>query len=135
MTLGVDTNVLVRYLLGDDRRQAEAARAAIMDALAAEAPLLVSLITLIETEWVLRSRAALSKGEVLTVFKQLLEARDIAFEDESVVERAIYMFEKSRADFPECLMAAQYQRLGCEAMLTFDAQAAKLPGGRLLASQ
>ncbi len=132
MTLGVDTNVLVRYLLGDDRRQAEAARSAVMGSLAAGTPLLVSLITLIETEWVLRSRAALPKSEVLTVFKQLLEARDIAFENESVVERAIYMFENGRADFAECLMVAQYHHLGCDAMLTFDAKAARLPGCQLL---
>jgi predicted nucleic-acid-binding protein len=130
--VGLDTNVLVRFLLRDDRRQAEAARAAIAGAVASGTPILVSLLTLLETEWVLRARAGIGKRGVIALFKMLLEARDIVFDQEEVVEEALYTFENGRADFAECLMAAHYRRLGCDAMLTFDMKAAKLPGGRLL---
>ena len=132
MVRGLDTNVIVRFLLRDDRRQAEAARAAIEEAQASGEPAIVSLVTLAETEWVLRANAKLSKTDVLAIFRQLLEARDLLFESEEVVEEAVFLYENSRADFAECLMLAQYRRMGCTAMLTFDARAAKLPGAELI---
>lgn len=131
--LGLDTNVIVRFLLRDDRRQAAAARAAIEAAVANGEPALVSLVTLAETEWVLRSSAKVGKPEVLAMFKQLLEAHDLAFESEDAIEEALFSYEHSKADFAECLMLAQYRRMGCIAMLTFDAKAAKLPGAELIA--
>ena len=131
---GLDTNVLIRFLLRDDRRQAAAARAAIEQALATGEPAVISLVTLAETEWVLRSRAKLGKHALLAVFKQLLEARDRLFESEEAVEEAVFSYEHSKADFAECLMLAQYRRMGCAAMLTFDARAAKLPGVELIAA-
>jgi predicted nucleic-acid-binding protein len=129
---GLDTNVIVRFLLRDDRQQATAARAKIEEALASGEPALVSLVTLAETEWVLRSNAKLSKAEVLAIFRQLLEARDLLFESEESVEEAIFLYDRSKADFAECLMLAHYRRMGCTAILTFDARAAKLPGAELV---
>jgi predicted nucleic-acid-binding protein len=96
-------------------------------------PLVVSLITLLETEWVLRATAKLDKARVVRELYGLLDSGDIAFESEPVVQLALDVYEDSNADFAECLMIAQYQRLGCNTMLTFDARAAKLPGGELLA--
>jgi predicted nucleic-acid-binding protein len=130
---GLETNVLVRFLLRDDRRQAAAARAAIEAAVAGGEPAAVSLVTLAETEWVLRARAKLNKAAVLAVVKQLLETRELLFESEEAVEEALFLYEQSKADFAECLMLAQYRRMGCSGMLTFDARAAKLPGAELIA--
>ncbi|HEY5239586.1 MAG TPA: type II toxin-antitoxin system VapC family toxin [Rhizomicrobium sp.] len=129
---GLDTNVLVRFLLRDDPLQASAAKSAIDRAIAAGEPLLIGLLTILETEWVLRARAGLDKLAIVGVFKQLLEARDLLFENEGVLEHALYVFENSNADFADCLMMARYQDLGCAAMLTFDARAAKIPGCELL---
>ncbi len=129
---GLDTNVLVRFLLRDDRRQAKAAKIAIVNALAAGEPLLLSLLTLLETEWVLRARARFDRNSIIRIFRQLLESRDLLFESEAAVEQALYHFEEGKAEFADCLMIAQYQYLGCATMLTFDAGAAKLPGGELL---
>jgi len=129
---GLDTNVLVRFLLRDDPRQAKAAQDAIARAIAAGEPLVIGLLTTLETEWVLRTRARYGKTAILAVFKQLLETRDVEFENEDVFEQALYDFENGRADFADCLMIAQYRRLGCVAMLTFDIHAARIPGGELL---
>lgn len=125
---GLDTNVLVRFLLKDDVRQARLAKAEIDRAKEAEETLLVSLLTILETEWVLRARAGLEKAEIIRAFKQLLEARDLAFDDEAALEGALYAYENSKADFAECLMMAHYRGLGCSAMLTFDTAAGKVPG-------
>jgi predicted nucleic-acid-binding protein len=129
---GLDTNVLVRVLLRDDRRQARAAEAAIDRALAAGEPLLVSLLTILETEWVLRTRGGLDKAAIIRTFKSLLEARDLSMEDEDVLEQALYTFEDGSADFADCLILARYLRSGCASMLTFDFRAAKLAGAEQL---
>ena len=128
MMYGLNTNVLVRYLLRDDRKQAEQAKKAIEKALASGEPLVVSLLTMLETEWVLRSCAGLDKKTLITTFRMLLEVRDLRIEQEETLEEALYLYENNNADFADCLMTARYTRLGCKAMLTFDRKAASLPG-------
>jgi predicted nucleic-acid-binding protein len=128
LMFGLDTNVLVRYLLGDDREQAEQARMAIDQALLSGEPVVICLLTLLETEWVLRSCAALEKRGVIATFRMLLEARDLKIEEEETLEEALFLYDNHSADFADCLMAAHYTRLGCSAMLSFDRKAAQLPG-------
>jgi predicted nucleic-acid-binding protein len=91
-------------------------------------PILVSLLVLLETEWVLRSRYELAKAEILTTFSTLLDAADLTFEDEPSVESALYSWKDSAADFADCLIEARNRRLGCEATATFDGKALKLAG-------
>jgi predicted nucleic-acid-binding protein len=124
---GLDTNILVRYLLGDDREQAEQAKMAIGRALSSGEPVVVCLLTLLETEWVLRSRAALGKREIIATFRMLLEARDLKIEEEETLEEALFLYDNHAADFADCLMAAHYTRLGCSSMLSFDRKATQLP--------
>lgn len=125
---GLDTNVLVRFLLKDDQVQAKAAE----EAIASGEPIRVSLLTILETEWVLRSAAGLDKHTIIRTFKALLETRELEFESEAILEQALYDFENFAADFADCLMLATYRATGCSAMLTFDAKAARLPGATLL---
>lgn len=111
--VGIDTNVLVRFIVRDDQQQAEAAKAAIGRAMVANEPLAVSLLTILETEWVLCSRYRFDKEVVVRTFKMLLEAGDVLIEGEETLEQALYLFEDSSADFADCLMVARYQRMGC----------------------
>ncbi len=126
--LGLDTNVLIRYLMQDDQRQYEKAKRLIHREAGNGEPVLISLLVLLEIEWVLRSRYGLSKAEVLAAFSALLEAADLAFEDETSVEYALYSWKNSSADFADCLIEARNRRLGCRATATFDAKALKLAG-------
>jgi len=132
MMYGLDTNVLVRFLVLDDEQQTAAAQAAMEKAAAAAQPLVVSLLSILETEWVLRSRYRFCKETVVRTFKALLETRDLLIDDEGVLEQALYLYENSSADFADCLMISRYGRIGCAAMLTFDTRAAQVPGGQLL---
>jgi predicted nucleic-acid-binding protein len=66
--LGIDTNVLVRYLVRDDQAQYEKARRLIDRELSKGEPVLVSLLVLLETEWVLRSRYDLAKADLVATF-------------------------------------------------------------------
>jgi predicted nucleic-acid-binding protein len=126
--LGVDTNVLVRYLVRDDQLQFKKARRVIKRAADRSEPVLVSLLVMLETEWVLRSRYELSKPEILSAFSALLDVADLAFEDEPSVEHALYSWKDSIADFADCLIDARNQQLGCQATVTFDAKALQLAG-------
>ena len=126
--LGVDTNVLVRYLTRDDQPQYEKARRLIDRGMNKGEPVLVSLLVLLETEWVLRSRYELVKSEIVAAFSALLDTADLAFEDEPSIERALYSWKDSAADFADCLIEARNRRLGCRATATFDSKALKLAG-------
>jgi predicted nucleic-acid-binding protein len=125
--IGIDTNVLVRYLVRDDQPQFERARKLINRELDEEF-VLISLLVLLQTEWVLRSRYELMKTEIVAAFSSLLDTAELSFEDEPSVERAIYVWKDASADFADCLIGARNLRLGCRATATFDAKAMKIAG-------
>jgi len=126
--LGLDTNVLVRYLVRDDQTQFEKARSMIDREVNTGEPVLVSLVVLLETEWVLRSRYELKKSEIVAAFSSLLNVAEVDFEDEPSVEQAVYTWKDSSAEFADCLINARNLRLGCRATATFDAKALKIEG-------
>jgi predicted nucleic-acid-binding protein len=132
--LGLDTNVLARIVLLDDPIQSRAALDCVRQAKTNGETLVVSLPALLELEWVMRGRGKLTKQQTLKVFAELLETNDLQIDGEPLLERALHHWENSSADFAECLFWAQYQHMGCRAMLTFDAKAARMDGVELLES-
>jgi len=124
--IGVDTNVLVRFLVKDDQAQFEKARKLIGRAAASGEPVLVSMLVLLETEWVLRSRYEFPKSQIVGALSALLETAEVTFEDEPGVEAALYMWKDSPAEFADCLIGAHNVRLGCSATATFDTKATRL---------
>ena len=128
----LDTNVLVRLLVGDDLRKAARVQALARKSAEAEEALFVPLTVTLELEWVLRSRYRFSKDAVLATLVNLLETREIEFQDEGSVERALFFYRSKNADFAECLhlgCAVTHERLP---LVTFDAHAARLDGAQLL---
>jgi predicted nucleic-acid-binding protein len=119
----------MRLLVSDDAEQTRRARKLIAQSLDREEPVLVSLLVLIESEWVLRSSYGFKREAVLGMFRALLEARELSFEDEPAVEEALFHWKDSACGFADCLIIAHSRRLGCRATATFDAKAARLPGG------
>ena len=126
--LGLDTNILVRYLTRDDQPQYEKARRLIDREVTKGEPVLVNLLVLLETEWVLRSRYEMAKLDIVTAFSALLDTADLAFEDEPSVESAVYSWKDSTVDFADCLIEAHNRAIGCRATATFDTRALKLAG-------
>ncbi len=126
--LGVDTNVLVRFLVRDDEVQFEKARKLIKREVAAGRRVFVSQLGLLETEWVLRSRYGLPKNVIVDAISGLLGATDVRFEDEPAIEEALFVWKETTADFADCLIGARNRRLGCRGTATFDARASRLPG-------
>lgn len=126
--LGIDTNVLIRFLVRDDEAQFEKARKLIKREVAAGRRIFVNQLVLMETEWVLRSRYAVPKNQITAAISGLLDASDVQFEDEPAIEEALFIWKDSTADFADCLIGAKNRRMGCRATASFDAKAAKLPG-------
>lgn len=126
--LGLDTNVLVRFLVRDDEAQFERARKLIVREVRSGGRVLISLLVLLETEWVLRSRYELKKAQILEVFADLLASMEVELEDEHSVESALCLWQAGNADFADCLISARHLALGCRATASFDARASKLPG-------
>lgn len=126
--LALDTNVLVRFLVRDDRAQFEQAQKLIKRESRDGDAVLISLLVLLETEWVLRSRYGLPKSDILATFSGLLDSVELHFEDEHAIEEALFTWKDSSADFADCLIGARHRTLGCRATASFDAKALKLPG-------
>lgn len=131
--IGLDTNVVVRLLLADDHAQTQRAVKLLKNAQVRGTEVILTLEVIQEVEWVLRSSAKKTKLEFLGLARQLLETRDIEINNEAVLEQALRTYEKSTADFSECLFLSHYQQLGCDTMMTFDAKAARMPGVALVA--
>jgi predicted nucleic-acid-binding protein len=126
--VGLDTNVLVRFLVRDDAEQFLRACRLIEGTGDQSEEILVSLNVLMESEWVLRTRYGVSKGEILGAISAMLDTERMWLEDEPTVEEALVQWQDSVADFADCLIGARNRRLGCRATVTFDAKAARLPG-------
>lgn len=129
----IDTNVLVRLLMHDDKAQLARAQRLVSESQAAEQDLFVPLSVALELEWVLRSRFALNKEAVLHVFSQLLLTVELRFEATEAMEWALRQYRIAAADFSDCLHAALASRAGGQPLWTFDKAAAKVGGARLLA--
>jgi predicted nucleic-acid-binding protein len=135
MSIAIDTNVLVRLLTGDDKPQFQAAKQLMAETDAAGETVLIMLGVLLETEWVLRSCYRRDKAAIASTFARLLEVDGVAFEHEPTFEEALYIWtQHPSADFADCLHNARAAHLGRTRFVTFDAGAAALPRGELLAT-
>lgn len=126
--LGIDTNVLVRFLVRDNEVQFEKARKLIKREVSAGRRVFVNQLVIMETEWVLRSRYIVPKNQIIEAMSALLDATDVQFEDEPAIEEALFIWKDTTADFADCLIGAKNRRLGCRATASFDLKASRLPG-------
>ena len=129
--IGLDTNVVVRYLTHDDAAQTVAA-VSVMDALSSEAPGFLSLIVIVELVWVLEVSYRFKKNEIEQVLGTLLRSKELVIERAEVVLQALRKFSASHADFSDCLIERCGHAAECQFTVTFDRNAAAGAGMRLL---
>jgi len=130
---GLDTNVLVKWLVDDDANQSARVAALLSDAQERQEPLFVPTTVSLELEWVLRSRYKFDKPTVVKAFVALLETQELEFESESLLENALDLYKHGAADFADCLHARACAAVWRSPMLTFDRNAAKIDGAEILA--
>ena len=123
--IALDTNVLVRYLVADDPRQAAAARRLIESACTDETPGVVSLVVLCEVVWVLSQGYEYGRSQVALVLRRLLAARDLVVERSELAWQALNLFEEGTADFSDYVIGLCGRAEKAEVTCTFDRRAAK----------
>lgn len=128
---GLDTNVLVRYIMQDDPRQSPKA-ARLIESLDADNPGFVTLVSVIELYWVLTSCYGLRGHDIKRALEALLRAKQIVVDRADQVLRAVRVFSEGKANFADCLIERIASSAGCSKTLTFDAAAAKHAGMSLL---
>lgn len=128
--IGLDSNVVLRYVLQDDPDQAARATEA-FDVLTEDDPAFVSLVVLVEVVWVLRRSYGFEREAAVEVVRRLLAAREVILESPALIARALRRAGTS-ADFSDAVVVEQALAAGCEQVLTFDRRAARDAGMVLL---
>lgn len=129
--IGLDTNVLVRYIMQDDPKQSPKANR-LMESLSAEEPGYVTVVSIIELYWVLTSCYALTGQQVKEALDVLLRSKEIVVGQAEQVMRALRVFDVGAADFADCLIERIAAAAGCTQTMTFDQAAAKHAGMSLI---
>jgi predicted nucleic-acid-binding protein len=122
--IGLDTNVLVRYVMQDDARQAARATR-LVESLSPEEPGFVPAVALVELVWVLAGSYGLARAQVATVLEMLLRSKELVLDRADLVSQALARYAAGSADFADALIERIATQAGCTATMTFDSAAAK----------
>jgi predicted nucleic-acid-binding protein len=125
--IGLDTNILVRFIAQDDPINSPLADA-IMNALSDEEPGWIAMTALAEFIWVLSRTFRIDRAGIYSILNQILRRSDIIVEQADLVHKAATLFLRGNADFTDYLVSCSAQAAGCERTLTFDRKAAKSAG-------
>lgn len=121
--IGLDTNVLVRYIAQDDKAQSARATALIEKECSVATPGYVGLVVLVEVVWVSESCYGATRKDVAEIARRILSIRQLVVQDTEIAWKALRLFETSRADFADCLIERTAFSAGCERTMTFDKKA------------
>jgi predicted nucleic-acid-binding protein len=126
--IGLDTNVLVRYLTQDDPAQARRASALVAGAVAKGERCCLAAVVLCELVWVLRGAYGLEKPAVVAVLEQMLSTVQFEIDEKDIVRRALEDYLSGRGDFADYMIGHRNLDAGCAETATFDR---RLKGNRL----
>ena len=129
--IGLDTNVLVRYIMQDEAKQSAKATK-LVESLSAQTPGFITLVSVVELVWVLSSSYGLSREQVAQALEVILRARQLVVDQAEHVVRALRVFSAGKADFADCLIGRIAASAGCAQTMTFDTAAAKTAGMTLI---
>jgi predicted nucleic-acid-binding protein len=118
--IALDTNVLVRFLVEDDKVQSRRAKKLVEEAVMDDEDLFVVDLVVVETVWVLKRSYGLKKDAIAAVLRMLLGARNLRFESSDRIARVISAYEKGRGGFSDYLIREKAAEWECETVATFD---------------
>ncbi len=125
--MALDTNVVVRFLVRDDEKQAQIVYARLKKAEAAHERLLIPIVVLLETIWVLESAYGMSRSDILESLEDLRQMPIFDFEADRVLDLLLLSGRNTNVDLSDLLIAHSAEYSGCDAVLTFDKKASKFP--------
>ena len=123
--IGLDTNILVRYILQDDPEQAATAGRLIESQCTARSPGYISILVLVELVWVLTTGYSYEKRRVVSTIHQILITNEFTVEDRETVWAALREYERGSSDFADYLISHRNHMKGCTQTFTFDRKAAR----------
>jgi predicted nucleic-acid-binding protein len=129
--IGLDTNILIRYLTQDDPVQSPKATEIIERRLSPANAGFVSVVTMAEAVWVLDHAYGFTAREIAAVIERMLQVEVLVVENEQEVFAAKVALEQGHGAFADALIAELGTRAGCIHTLTFDKKALRLPGFKL----
>lgn len=130
--IALDTNVIVRFLVRDNERQAQIVYARFKKAESSRESFFVPLLVVLETVWVLESCYDKSRQEILDSLDALTMMPILEFERDQVIQNLLNEGRRSNADLSDLLISLAAQSSGCSGGITFDRKASKLPFFHLL---
>lgn len=130
--IGLDTNIVVRYLAQDDPIQSPKATEIIERRLNEDEPGFVSLVTIAETVWVLDRLYGLSHQEIAHAIERMLQADRLVVQNEQEVFTAMIALKSGSGTFADALIASLGAWAGCSSTLTFDKKATRIKGFELI---
>lgn len=131
--IGLDTNLLVRFIVQDDPIQTRQVRHIIERTLTEHSPGFISLATILETVWVLESSYRQSGKQVADAIRRILQVETFVIQNEQEVYTAMIALETGLGSFDDALIAALGTWAGCSSTLTFDRKASRMHGFELIA--
>lgn len=129
--IGLDTNILVRYLTQDDPVESQRATELIEHRLTQKNPGFISIVAMVEIVWVLDRAYGFSNQEIAAAVERMLQIDVLVVENEQEVFAAMIAVKKSQGSFADVVISALGTRAGCSRTLTFDRKAARLSGFEL----
>jgi predicted nucleic-acid-binding protein len=130
--IGIDTNVLVRYLTQDDQKQVEIASAIIEGAAAKGERFLIQPLVLCELVWVLESAYGFPKSDLLIALEGILRISQFEVAEKDTVWQALAEFRRGKGDFSDYYLARANEAAGAAITVTFDKTLKGSPRFRVL---
>lgn len=118
--IGLDTNVLVRYLTQDDPRQARRATAVIENGVRRGERFFLGTVVLCELVWVLRGAYDFNKETIVSVLDRILATEQFDIGEKDLVRVAAEEYRSGQGDFADYLIGQANREAGCEFTATFD---------------
>lgn len=118
--IGIDTNVLVRYLVYDDLHQAKKAAQLLENQCTRHNPGFIPHIVLCELVWVLKRAYKFPKSKIIEILWQIMGTLELQVQDPQLVRKALLQFENGNADFSDYLIGGICEENGCEVVATLD---------------
>ncbi len=129
--IGLDTNVLVRYIMQDDPKQSPKATA-LVESLDGVGSGYITLVSMVELVWVLTASFGLTRAQVSQALDGIIRTKQFKIENAEQIVRALRVFKLGKSDFADCLIERSANSAGCVKTVTFDVNAAKHAGMSLI---
>ena len=120
--IGLDTNIIVRYLTQDDPDQSRKASLEIEKGLSDGLMFFISDIVVCELVWVLETAYEYERREIIPVLENILRTKQFQFENKDLLWKSLTDYRNKKGDFADHLIGHVGYKSGCQDTITFDAE-------------